>query len=188
MLFRNTETTMSNKLYIKNRSEHGTVLAELILVIPLFILIIGGVFEVGRMYYIQNTLEYASKEAARIGSSVREGVDENYKSKGTIDREKLESLIINSVRVNGVIEESGQFMIRYLNKAGNEVQGIMDLPFDRENNPGSIDFVEVEIVYPGSGPTVSSPIPVVFNPGNLFMSSITLMARSVFKIEGRLER
>ena len=68
---------MSNKLYIKNRSEHGTVLAELILVIPLFILIIGGVFEVGRMYYIQNTLEYASKEAARIGSSVREGVDEN---------------------------------------------------------------------------------------------------------------
>ena len=42
----------------------------------------------------------------------------------------------------GVIEEPGQFMIRYLNPAGNEIQGIQnDLPFDRQNNPGAIDFL-----------------------------------------------
>lgn len=171
-----------------HRSKSGAALVELVLVVPLLLLVIGGVFELGRMYYLQSTLEYGAKEAARIGASIKESVDENFMSKGTISKSELENLIVNSVRIPRVIEEPGQFMIRYLNNGGNEVQGVMDLPFDRQNNPGAINFLEVEITYPGEGANVNTPIPVVFNPGNIFESKVALMARAVFQIEGRFER
>lgn len=173
---------------LKIRSQKGSAFIELVLITPLLLFLVGSIFEISRIYYIQNSLEYASKEAARVGSSVKDSVDANFMSKGTISRAELENLIVNSVRVKGVIEEPGQFTIKYLNNAGNEVQGVQDLPFDRQNNPGSIDFVQVEIKYPGSGAGVNKPIPAVFNPGNIFQSSLTLMSRAIFKIEGRFER
>lgn len=172
----------------KIRSQKGSVFAELILVVPLLLLLVGGIFEIGRMYYIQSTLEYGAKQAARIGSSIKESVDANFMGRGTIQRAALESLIINSVRVNGVIEEPSQFTIKYYNMAGNEVMGVQNLPFDRQNNPGSIEFIEVEIVYPGAGPGVNTPVPAVFNPANIFgEGGLMLMAKAIFKVEGRFE-
>lgn len=179
---------MLHKLKINSRSNKASVLVELVLVVPLILLVLGGIFELGRMYYIQTTLEYSAKEAARIGASIRESVDGNYMSKGTVSRNEIENLIVNGIRVNNVIEEPGQFMIRYLNITGNEVASMPDLPFDRQNNPGAVNFIEVEITYPGQGESVSSPIPVVFNPGNIFQNSLQLMAKAVFQIEGRFER
>lgn len=172
----------------KYRNSRGSALVELVLTIPLLLLVIGGIFELGRMYYIQSTLEYGAKEAARIGASIKESVDENYNSKGTISKAAIENLIVNGVRVNGVIEEPGQFTIRYLNRGGNEVMGVQDLPFDRQNDPGAINYVEVEITYPGQGPGVNTPIPVVFNPGHIFANQVALMAKAIFQIEGRFER
>ena len=171
-----------------NRNQKGSAFTELVIVIPFIVLLMGTIFEVSRIYYLQNTLEYGAREAARIGASIRESVDANFMSKTTVSRTEIENLIKNSVRVMGVIEEPGQFRVKYLNPAGNEIQGIQDLPFDRQTNPGSIDFIQVEITYPGAGANVSTPIPAVFNPGNIFQSNITLMAKAIFKIEGRLER
>ena len=174
---------------ITNRSKKGSAFTELIIILPFIVVLIGTIFEVSRIYYLQNTLEYSAREAARIGASIKESVDANFMSKNTISRTAIENLIKNSVRVMGVIEEPGQFTIKYLNPGGNEIQGVQDdLPFDRQNNPGAIDFVQVEITYPGTGANVSTPIPAVFNPGNVFQSNVTLMAKAVFQIEGRLER
>ena len=180
-----------NKIEIKSnkRSIKGSTLGEFVMVIPLLVFLVGSMFEISRFYYIQNTLEYAVKEAARVGASIRESTDANFVSKNTVSRTELESLIKNSIRVMGVVEEPEQFTIKYLNPAGNEIQGVQnDLPFDRQNNPGSIDFVQVEVKYPGSGPNVSTPVPAVFNPGNIFQGNLTLMSKATFKIEGRLER
>ena len=105
MKIRNKKNDMLQKLKINSRSNKASALVELVLVIPLILLVLGGIFEIGRMYYIQNTLEYSAKEAARIGASIRESVDENYVSKGTLSRGEIENLIVNSVRVNNVIEE-----------------------------------------------------------------------------------
>ena len=174
---------------IINRSQKGSAFTELVVVLPFIVLLIGTIFEVSRIYYLQNTLEYGAREAARIGASVRESVDANFTSNTTVSRTEIEDLIRNSIRVPGVIEEPGQFTIKYLNPGGNEIQGVQNnLPFDRQNNPGSIDFIQVEITYPGTGATVNTPIPAVFNPGNIFQSNITLMSKAIFKIEGRLER
>ncbi len=178
------------KLFPKriNRTQKGSAFVELVIILPFIMMLLGAIFEVSRIYYLQNTLEYGAREAARMGASIKESVDANFVSKTTISRAAIENLIKNSVRVMGVIEEPGQFTIKYLNSAGNEVQGVQDLPFDRQNNPGSIDFIQVEITYPGAGANVSTPIPVVFNPGNIFQSNITLMSKATFQIEGRLER
>lgn len=174
---------------INHRNNRGVVHVELALLAPILILFLGGIFETSRIFYIQNTLEHGTKEAARIGSSVKESVDGDFMSKGTISRAQIESLIKNSVRIMGVIEGEDQIMIRYLNPAGNEIRGIQnDLPFDRQNNPGAIDYIEVEITYPGTSPLANKPIPAFFNPGNIFQQSLTLRSKAVFKIEGRFER
>ena len=173
---------------IISRNQKGSAFTELVIVVPFIIMLIGTIFEVSRIYYLQNTLEYSAREAARIGASIKESVDANFVSKKTVSKTELENLVKNSVRVMGVIEEPDQFTIKYLNSAGNEVPGVQDLPFDRQNNPGSIDFIQVEITYPGAGANVNTPIPAVFNPGNIFQSNVTLMAKAIFQIEGRLER
>ena len=172
----------------KTRNSKGSVFAELALIIPILILFLTGMFELARMFYLQNTIEFAAKEAARIGSSIKENVDASYMSKTTISRAEIENLITNSVRIMGVVEEPSQFRVTYLNPGGNVVNGVQDLPFDRQNNPGSIDYIKIEITYPGSAPPVNAPIPLPFNPANMFMSNVTLMSSSVFKIEGRFER
>ncbi len=174
---------------ITNRTQKGSAFTELVVILPFIIMLIGAIFEVSRIYYLQNTLEYGAREAARIGASIKESVDVNFMSNNTISRASIETLIRNSVRVMGVIEEPGQFTIKYLNPAGTEIQNAPDnLPFDRKNNPDSIDFIQVEITYPGAGASVNTPIPAVFNPGNIFQSNKTLMSKAIFQIEGRLER
>ena len=180
---------MKSFLKLINRNQKGTAFTELVIVIPFIVLLIGTIFEVSRIYYLQNTLEYSAREAARIGASIKESVGADCMSNTTISKAAIENLIKNSVRVMGVIEEPGQFTIKYLNPSGTELVGLGDnLPFDRQNNPDSIDFIQVEITYPGVGANVSTPIPAAFNPGNIFQSNVTLMAKAIFQIEGRLER
>lgn len=169
------------------RSNSGSAFVELVILLPLLIFMVGGVFEIGRMFYIQNSLEYGAKEAARIGSSIKESVNNNFVSSGTLSRRELENLIVSSIKVNGVIEERGQFMIRYLNQSGSEVQPTDNLPFNRGTNPNAVDFVEVEISYPGRGPRVNTPIPAVFNVSNIIPNNVILMSRAIFQIEGRFQ-
>lgn len=185
---------MKTKRRLYRRSQSGIVFAELALVIAVLVFIALAIFEIGRAYHIQNNLEYSAKQAARIGASIREGVDQNFMSRGMVSKSELENLIFNSVKVRGIVEDKDQFMIRYLNMAGNEVMGIQDLPFDRQNNPGSIEFIEVTLTYPGPPSSSRKPIPAVLDPGNFINSTIfpdggiALMSRAVFKIEGRFEQ
>lgn len=179
---------MNNIKKRKFRSEKGSVFAELALVIPLLAVLVLAIFEVSRMYHLQNNIEHAAKQAARTGASFRESCDQNFMGRGTVSQNEVDNLIIEGGKVPGIVEERNQFMIRYLNMSGNEVMGAMSLPFNRQNNPGSIEFIEVEITYPGQNPPVNTPIPAVLNPWNIFMDGgVTLMSKAVFKVEGRFE-
>lgn len=161
------------------RTERGNAFVDLALIIPILLMFIGGIFEVSRIYYIQNSLENGVKEAGRIGSQIKENFGNT-----TVTKSNIESLIKNNVRLPGVIAGADQFTIRLLDSAGNEVAG-SNISLDWQNNPSAASYLEVQIKYPGLDPTVSSPIPAVFNPGNFFSGRTTLMSKSLFKIEGR---
>ena len=167
---------MKRRLHF-SRSEKGIAMAEMALVIPILIVFVGAIFEVSRAYYIQQVLEFGVKEAAKVGTHVKV-------SGTTLNTTTVQNLIVNSVMVNGVIMETGQFMIKYFTKSGTELTGA-SLPFDRTNNPtGSVDLIEVKVSYPGTGAGVNVPVPAILNPANAFMGSLTLTARSVCQIDG----
>lgn len=159
------------------RSERGTAIAEMAVIAPVMILALGACYELGRAYYIQNNLDYASKEAAKIGSSITI-------SGTTVSSASIESLITMSVVIPGIIEEAGQFAVKYYTRTGTELVGA-SLPFDRVGNPaGSLDVIEVTVTYPGTGAAVNTPIPAVFNPGDVFMGNIILNSKAISQVEG----
>ena len=159
------------------KSERGTAIAEMAVMAPIMIIFLGSVYELGRAYYLQNNLDYAAKEAAKVGTAITI-------SGTTVSTASIESLITMSVVIPGVIEESGQFMVKYYTRTGTELSGA-NLPFDRTGNPsGSVDLIEVTVTYPGTGAAVNTPIPAVFNPGDVFMGNIILTAKAVSQIEG----
>ena len=50
----------------KFRSERGQSLVESALILPIFILVLVGLFDVGRAVYAYNTISNASREAVRV--------------------------------------------------------------------------------------------------------------------------
>lgn len=53
--------------FARKRSE-GSVMVEFGLVLPVFLLMVFGVFESGRLFWTQSTLQFAVQEAARCAS------------------------------------------------------------------------------------------------------------------------
>jgi hypothetical protein len=53
-----------------NRKEVGQGLVEFALVLPVFLMLIMGIVEFGRLMFIYNSVATASREAARYGASV----------------------------------------------------------------------------------------------------------------------
>ncbi|MGD2162761.1 MAG: pilus assembly protein, partial [Anaerolineales bacterium] len=53
-----------------NRKERGQGLVEFALVLPIFLMLIMGIVEFGRLMFIYNSVATASREAARYGASV----------------------------------------------------------------------------------------------------------------------
>ena len=50
------------------RGEQGNIAIEFALILPLLLLIVGGIIDFGRAYWFQQTLTWASREGARQGS------------------------------------------------------------------------------------------------------------------------
>jgi hypothetical protein len=51
----------------KRRERHGQTLVEFALILPIFILLLVGIFDFGRAIYAYNTISNASREAVRVG-------------------------------------------------------------------------------------------------------------------------
>jgi Flp pilus assembly protein TadG len=54
------------RLLIRRRGEHGQALVEFALILPVFILMLVGLFDLGRAVYAFNTISNASREAVRV--------------------------------------------------------------------------------------------------------------------------
>jgi Flp pilus assembly protein TadG len=51
---------------LKHRSERGQSLVEFALILPIFVLVLAGLFDLGRAVYAYNTISNASREAVRV--------------------------------------------------------------------------------------------------------------------------
>jgi Flp pilus assembly protein TadG len=51
---------------LKQRSEHGQSLVEFALILPIFILVLAGLFDLGRAVFAYNTISNASRESVRV--------------------------------------------------------------------------------------------------------------------------
>ena len=49
-----------------HRNEHGQTLVEFALIVPIFILVLMGIFDLGRAVYAYNTISNASREGIRV--------------------------------------------------------------------------------------------------------------------------
>ena len=54
-------------------SEKGSNLVEFAILAPLLILLVFGIFTVARAFNVNNTLEHAAREAARLGAGRHTG-------------------------------------------------------------------------------------------------------------------
>jgi len=59
------------------RAEHGQSLVEFAVLVPVFMLILIGMLEFGLMFNHDLTLQYASREGARVGSALGCGANSN---------------------------------------------------------------------------------------------------------------
>lgn len=53
---------------LRKRRTHGQALVEFALVIPLFLMLVFGIVDVGRYVFTNNQLNQAAREAARVGA------------------------------------------------------------------------------------------------------------------------
>ncbi|MEX0709730.1 MAG: TadE/TadG family type IV pilus assembly protein [Chloroflexota bacterium] len=57
----------TNNLSRGARSRRGQTLVEFALILPIFILVLVGIFDMGRAVYAYNTISNASRQAVRVG-------------------------------------------------------------------------------------------------------------------------
>ncbi len=73
------------------QAEKGNVALEFAIILPVFLLIVGGIIDFGRAYWFKQTLTWASREGARYGSIL---------SKDEWDANLVKDRVINAV-LNG---------------------------------------------------------------------------------------
>ena len=55
------------KLRIRNGNIKGVAAVEFALILPLFLLLIMGIIDFGRYFFVQHTLQFATREGVRLG-------------------------------------------------------------------------------------------------------------------------
>ncbi len=61
----------------RRKGQEGATLMELALILPVFVLLVFGLIELGHSWYITHAINAASREGARHGIRYRNGVDGN---------------------------------------------------------------------------------------------------------------
>jgi Flp pilus assembly protein TadG len=50
----------------RTRNDRGTTIVEFALVLPIFLLLVFGIFDFGRYFFVEHTLQYATREGMRL--------------------------------------------------------------------------------------------------------------------------
>lgn len=105
---------------IRHDSPRGQTLVEFALVLPIFILLLVGIFDFGRAIYAYNTVSNAAREAVRVGI-----VNQNCSAVGTEAQNRAASLDVNfAPTVAAPCGPAGtDVVIQFLNSDGSTPSG-----------------------------------------------------------------
>jgi hypothetical protein len=135
----------------------GQATLEMALILPVLLLIVLGTLEFGFVMDHKLTLQYASREAARVGSALADGG--GMPDCLTIDNEVIAAAarILQSSDSNIEIDAVSEIRIFESDRVGGEVDGREDV-----GGPGD-DASNVWTYNPGAGPTIDG-VPLDFAP------------------------
>lgn len=131
-----------------NRSKRGQSLVEAALVLPIFILVLVGLFDLGRAVYAYNTISNASRESVRVAIVNQ--------TASTVQGEALKQAVSLGIA-------SGDVTIAYLDPSGvGTCSGNID--------PGCVASVTVQYTFTAATPVIGQII------GPFTMTSTTEMS------------
>lgn len=156
----------------------GAVVVEFALVVPIFLVLLFGTFEFGRLIYLWNTVQEVSRSAAR------QAVVADFTNTAAITAIKRSAVFRST---DGTLPVSSEISnanvdIKYLNAAGT-VPAVMPLDpgdnisacLDATRTDSCIRFVEVSVCTVGAcGPIPFVPLVGFFSAGSGVFSTLSL--------------
>jgi Flp pilus assembly protein TadG len=127
----------------RTRDDKGTTVVEFALVLPIFLLLVFGIFDFGRYFFVEHTLQYATREGMRLALVGRRlmGEDGNPMTR--------EDSIIQTIRDNASLAVNPSSLSIYIFQIGSDYtdpSNWQTLP-PNAGNPGSYMRVKTRYTY-----------------------------------------
>lgn len=123
------------RLRRRNDDRKGAVAVEFALIAPILMVILVGLIEVSRLYYMKNLMSIAVRDAARLASMDREGILED----GASTNDKVELDLRNFLTAMGLPGHQADVNISH--------PGTSD-PFDLDAPENATELFEVNVSVP----------------------------------------
>lgn len=149
--------------YRRGRRERGQSLVEFAVLVPVFMLILVGMLEFGLLFNHDLTLQYASREGARVGAALGCGAtsgnnvcDSGFSSPNPLE---VDPYIVAAVQrvleasgspIKGQMAQVGKITIFKADSAGNQVGSNLDTWVYSKGNGPSVSGQTLDFVRQGS--------------------------------------
>ena len=114
------------------KSERGQSLVEFALILPLFMIVLFGIMEFGRMWEISNLITSASREGARVaaisGSSQSQAINA---AQHVLSAANIDDATVSVSGPNSASEVSVTVTLQYTSLTGSIIPGLEYFPISR---------------------------------------------------------
>jgi hypothetical protein len=155
----------------RRSSRFGTTAVETALVLPVFLMFVFGIFELGRAVFVQHVLNSACRKAARLGST--EG-----NNTATVKAKTLEILgsAVNTSAVTVFVKDASSFDTASPGTSGTALEAMSDIELSGAK-PRQMFMVRAKIKY--SDIAIVKHIPII----GYFLQNVTLDGQAFMRHE-----
>ena len=136
----------------RTRDDKGTTVVEFALVLPIFLLLVFGIFDFGRYFFVEHTLQYATREGMRLALVGRKLTDEHGNPMSR------EASIIKTIKDNASMAVDPSSLSIYIFQIGSDYTDPTTWETQPNNagNPGSYMRVKTRYSYEFMTPLIGA--------------------------------
>ena len=136
----------------RTRDDKGTTVVEFALVLPIFLLLVFGIFDFGRYFFVEHTLQYATREGMRLALVGRTLTDEHGNPMSR------EASIIKTIKDNASMAVDPSTLSIYIFQIGSDYTDPANWQNQPPNagNPGSYMRVKTRYTYEFMTPLIGA--------------------------------